>query len=404
MKFTSLILLSIFSLHLQAQEIYKIFDFPTEISESSGLIYIPEGILPNQKDLYITINDSGNDPVVFFLSSKGNIIKKVWIKNGNVDWEALAVDKDFKNVFIGDFGNNSNKRKDLKVLKVPLKPMWVRDTIEASEILFSYPEQFSFPPAPDSLMFDTEAFFWQRSKLFIFTKNRKTEFDGQSLVYVIPDESGTYKATLLDTLIFPGFRYTHWVTDAAIERGRSRVAILGGANVFLFLDYTKNDFQTGRFVEVPLPITRQFEGIAWKAPDKLLLSCENSKLGGAALFELDIQNIIKQHDSIRRAEVKLENFMFNDTLQLSLNLEVAGQLYYELFNASGDRVAFGTGDFFPKGTHQVSIPITHKLFNGAHMINIIIGDRPHGFIARRFNPDDAAKGREELENYLKNNK
>jgi hypothetical protein len=385
-----------------AQTIAEKFPLPTDIQESSCLVFIPEDVLPQKGGLYITINDSGNEPVLYFLSTTGKVIRRVFVTNGNIDWEAITVDSERKHLYIGDIGNNNNKRSDLKVLKLPLKPLWVRDTITAEEILFSYPQQTGFPPPANAQMFDAEALIWFRNRLLIFTKNRNIPFDGLSLVYSLPDAPGQHQAQLLDTLHFPGFRINNWITDASILPNQSRLALLAGGYVYLFLDFDAVSFKSGRFVEIELPISRQFEGITWLDSKTLAISCEASKLGDPAVFHFDISEEIGKHDSIRRAEVILKQTVFNDTLYVALNLEVAGRLYFELFDHSGNRAAFGTGDFYEKGLHELEIPITQTLFNGFYMINIIIGDRPHGFFARRFSESDAKKGREELKKALEN--
>ena len=59
------------------------------------------------------------DPAIYYISYTGEIIKKRNIINSkNKDWEDIT--KDNKFLYIGDFGNNLNNRKDLKIYKVPL--------------------------------------------------------------------------------------------------------------------------------------------------------------------------------------------------------------------------------------------------------------------------------------------
>ena len=101
-----------------------------KLDETSGL-----EIIGNQ---LITINDSGNNPILFYLDKNGNIVKERKIACcKNNDWESLAVDDEF--IYIADFGNNYDNRKNLSIIKIP-----IAENINESEIInFSYPEQKS---------------------------------------------------------------------------------------------------------------------------------------------------------------------------------------------------------------------------------------------------------------------
>ena len=98
----------------QAPLANKIASLPDTCKEASSLLYTDGRIFTN--------NDSGNKPILFQLDTlTGAVIKYTTISNyNNEDWEDLAADS--LNVYIGEFGNNSGERTNLKVLKPKKKP------------------------------------------------------------------------------------------------------------------------------------------------------------------------------------------------------------------------------------------------------------------------------------------
>ncbi len=93
------------------QKINKIGKLPKSIEESSGLILYND-------TLFITHNDSGDKPILYFINLKGDLIHQITISNAiNDDWEEITKDEQ-GNIYIGDFGNNLNKRKNLTIYKI----------------------------------------------------------------------------------------------------------------------------------------------------------------------------------------------------------------------------------------------------------------------------------------------
>jgi hypothetical protein len=205
-KFWIIFLFQLFALFGFSQS--KITPLPPDLVESSALI--------KYKRSFITLNDSGNEPKIYLFNKKSEIIHTCFIKGAdNVDWEALAYDGQTY-LYIGDIGNNENKRKDLTIYKVKLEDVLEKDTVNSEKIVFSYPEQSLFPPYQSALYYDAEALIVKADQLFIFTKNRTVPFDGISKVYALPTEHGEYQAHLQKDLnLLP----TNWreesITDAA---------------------------------------------------------------------------------------------------------------------------------------------------------------------------------------------
>jgi hypothetical protein len=92
------------------------------------------------------------------LNDQGEITNAINITDAtNVDWEDLASDQE-GNIYIGDFGNNDNLRKDLCIYKVGKEALASTTTIAAAKTSFSYPNQTAFPPIPSERFYDVEAF------------------------------------------------------------------------------------------------------------------------------------------------------------------------------------------------------------------------------------------------------
>ena len=105
------------------------------VPETSALLYTSGTLW--------TLNDGDNPPAIFRLdSASGRVVQRVRIVNfPNTDWEELAADSRY--FYLGDFGNNAGRRRDLRVLRLP-RPSPTDTTAVAEEIAFTYPEQTDF--------------------------------------------------------------------------------------------------------------------------------------------------------------------------------------------------------------------------------------------------------------------
>mgnify|MGYP001183583985 FL=1 len=177
---------------------YRVSYLENQIEETSGLSFF------NGK-LY-TFNDSGNSPELFEIDkSSGKILKIFSINAVNKDWEALA--SDGNHFYIGDIGNNTGTRKDLKIYKVPFQNDNPKDD-QLTIISFSYPEQTDFSPRNTDNDFDAEAMIFLNGKLHLFTK----EWASRSTTHYLidPDQTEDQKAEKLEA-----FKTNFVVTDAA---------------------------------------------------------------------------------------------------------------------------------------------------------------------------------------------
>lgn len=182
MKSRILFLLSLFSFFAFSQKTIHLSD---ELKEISGIQYINDTLIAAH-------NDGGNEPMLYFLNpTTGTIHKRVVVKGvKNTDWEDIALEG--KYLYIGNFGNNKNKRKNLSIIRVSWKDAFVKDTISPDIMTFEYGDQKAFPPPQKALNYDAECMVFADGFLWIFTKNRTEPFDGISAVYRVKFQENTH--------------------------------------------------------------------------------------------------------------------------------------------------------------------------------------------------------------------
>ena len=244
-----------------------------ELNESSGLQVAGGGLWSH--------NDSGNAPVLFRVDpASGRTVQRVRLRNAaNVDWEDLAADATY--LYVGDFGNNSGTRRDLRILRVALTDLGpAADSARAQVIAFRYPDQTDFTSRLNHHNFDCEALFFARDSLHLFTKNWA---DFQTRYYTVPAAPGSYVAHLKATFDVNGL-----VTAADLNPAGTVAALLGydprngAAFAWLLSDFKNTAFFGGNRRRIELPgVLRvgQVEGLAFAGRDQLFIS--NERLSNA---------------------------------------------------------------------------------------------------------------------------
>ncbi|MEE9407332.1 MAG: hypothetical protein V3V28_04560 [Polaribacter sp.] len=271
-----------FLLFLNCQNFGKlklITDLPKDLEEVSGTEIVPKS------DLIWMINDSGNAPVLFGLNEKGKIVKEIYIKAKNHDWEDLASDEK-GNIYIGDFGNNLNKRRNLSIIIVDKNELDEKKT-EVDRIEFVYPNQTKFPPKKKNKYFDAESFFYFKASLYIFTKSRVKGKFGKTTLYKIPAKKGKYTAEIVGK--FENCKDLEcWITSADISPNGKKVALLSQKNVLIFSDFKDDKFLSGKVTKIDLKHRYQKESITFKDNNTLLITDEKAHNTGGFLYELKI--------------------------------------------------------------------------------------------------------------------
>lgn len=255
---------------------------PKKLGENSGIVTMKDSTL-------WLVEDRGNDDDIYKVDFNGNLLKDLNVNNAkNHDWEDLTKDKE-GNIYIGDFGNNSNKRKDLVIYKIPNPEFETGKKIDAEKIKFSYPEQKDFPPVVAELNYDAEAFFYHKDFLYVITKNRTIPFSGEAFIYKIPARSGEHSAELVGKFITCKQDVICQVTAADISQDGSTIAILGYGKLFLFTDFKWDDFSKGKMKTINLGVTTQLESICFVNNETLLLSDEERGNTGGNLYALKLR-------------------------------------------------------------------------------------------------------------------
>ena len=223
------------------------------------------------------------------INSNGKIAKTITISNAtNVDWEDITKDKS-GNIYIGDFGNNDNERKDLCIYKVNKNQLNKDQASAEYKISFSYPEQTEFPPKKKEMFFDVEGFFEYQNNFYLFTKNRSKDFDGTAYIYKIANKAGTQKATKIGEFKTCN-NYNHCVlTSATISPDGKKVVVLSHDKIVLFKGFKGDLFHKGTQTEIKLNPCSQKEAIVFKDNNTLLIADEKTNKVGGNVYEFRLK-------------------------------------------------------------------------------------------------------------------
>ncbi len=274
------IILSFLAISCDTGNLEIITDVPSVLKEVSG-------IAPNTDNTLIwMINDSGNKPILYGVEESGKIKKQIRINANNRDWEDLTTDSQ-GNIYIGNFGNNSNDRKNLSILKILNKGLDSIDEITPEIIRFSYPDQKKFPPKTSKKHFDCESFFYFNDSLYLFTKSRTSKNLGLTNLYKIPAQSGTYTAEYISSFTSCD-DYGCWITSADINAEKNKVVLLTEHSVFIFTDFKGDNFLGGQVSRLLFDHLSQKESVFFKNDSTLYIADERASARGGNLYKFRI--------------------------------------------------------------------------------------------------------------------
>lgn len=258
---------------------------PINLEEISGISY-------SAGDRLIwAIEDSGNQNKLFGINSSGKVVRSIEIKNAtNNDWEDLTADKK-GNLYIGDFGNNKNLRKDLCILKINQSNLKDSSIVPDYKVSFFYPEQTDFPPKKKEMYFDCEAFIAVNNSFYLFTKNRSKNFDGISMIYKIPNKPGYHRAKLVGKFKSCNKFETCAITSATISSNGKKLLLLCHDKIWLFQNFKADHFTNGEIHELSLPNNSQKEAICFKDSETIFVAAEKSKKKDARLYRFNLSTL-----------------------------------------------------------------------------------------------------------------
>lgn len=261
----------------------KLIDkLPQKLKENSGIVTYSKGTA-------WFIEDNGNSDNIYKTDFKGNIIQQFDVKNAkNADWEDLTKDIN-GNLYIGDFGNNANDRKNLVIYKGSNPETKKGVKISVEKIKFRYPEQLDFPPRRGELWYDAEAFFHAKGHLYIFTKNRANPFTGETFVYRVPDKKGTYDAKLMGKITLCSDWDTCRITSSDISPDGKTIVLLGYGKLWSITDFSMDELSKGNIKEIDLGLRTQLESVCFIDNKTLLLSDEVRDGEGGNLYSYTLE-------------------------------------------------------------------------------------------------------------------
>ena len=249
-----------------------------QLTESSGV-----AASRTRPGLLWTFNDSGNDPILFATDTLGRDLGTFRVAGAtNEDWEAIALGPCGAKqcLFVGDIGDNAERRQDVVIYRVPEPRLGGsargrRATPPATALHVRYPDG---PHDAESLILS------RAGDLFIITKDGK-----QPRLYRIP--AAAWKAgrpVTADSIgplpIETDMKSFRLVTDAALAPDGVRVAVRTYREIY-FLRLVGR-----RLVPDDPPracdtfgLQIQGEGVDWLDQHTLVLTSESAFIQGGSV-------------------------------------------------------------------------------------------------------------------------
>ncbi len=265
--FKLLILAVLLTSSCQTGKLTVIADLPSSLKETSAI-----ETTSNSKLLWV-IEDAGNKNNLYGLNTNGDIIIDLDIDNiQNIDWEDLTSDSE-GNIYIGDFGNNTKKRKNFTIYKVS-QPDKADESTTAQVISFKLPDTMKSE--------DFESFFLYNEAFYIFSKDHK-----KCELIKVPNEIGNHEAVYISEIKLKG-KHTK-VTSADISDDGKLVVLLNHDKLWKLSGYTGDDFFNGTLERIDFEHDSQKEGINIIGKNEVLITDEKTKHEGGNIYRFDLK-------------------------------------------------------------------------------------------------------------------
>jgi hypothetical protein len=262
-------------------------ELPNDVRETSGLFF--------HNGRLWTHNDSGGKPVLYALDTTTfEVVQKITLANAkNKDWEDVCTDGE--RVYVGDFGNNKGKRKNLRIYTFSLLalPDSGDATITVDSIRFCFGDQTNFVYNKHEHDFDCEAMFATEDYLYLFSKGWAT---GTTRMYRLPKTLGNYVAEVVN-----GFDSQGLITGADYDRENHVLVVVGYVKniwkpfMYLIFDFDEEGVKlSNRRFELPQWAGTQTEGICFFDEGKCYVSAETSPSFSARVFVADFRRWINK--------------------------------------------------------------------------------------------------------------
>jgi len=251
---------------------------PKVINETSGLEILNE--------VFITHNDSGGEPSLYFFNLNGEIINSVKLDEEsfwqiyNNDWEDIAADEDY--IFIADTGNNFGNRDNLNIIKVKTNDFSIDDKIDVA-----YKDQETFIPRPKH-KYDAEALFLIEDKIAMLSKDRSNLFTD---LYLIDKESSSRqvlesKVTYDVNSLITGGDYNEELRLLALVSYNSK----GSQYLILFENFSLENLAEKKFRKIKIPIEKaQIEAIKIIDNSTFWITSEDEGIGSPYMYKVMVE-------------------------------------------------------------------------------------------------------------------
>ena len=263
--------------NLDSVKIIDTLVLPKIINETSGLEIL--------NDVFVTHNDSGGEPSLYFFNISGEIINSIKIEKENFleiynnDWEDITADEGY--LYIADTGNNFGTRDNLNIIKVKISDFSIDDKID---IFYSDQESF-FPSSKHK--YDAEALLIIEDKIALFSKDR----DSLNTDLYLIDESVKEKQELSSVA---NFNVNSLITGGDYDSDTGILALVsysfkGEQYLILFEDFNIDNPRYNSFKKYRIPIERaQIESVKIINGNMFWVTSEDEGIGNPYLYKLEL--------------------------------------------------------------------------------------------------------------------
>ena len=243
------------------------------VNETSGLERVG--------DQWVTHNDSGGSPTLYFFDAQGKINKKKNLEHlTNRDWEDITKDDTY--YYIADTGNNFGNRQDLTIYQVHQK-FW---TTKAINISYSIQRNFT---KRSKHPFDAEALLHYKGRLLLFSKNRE---DLTTQLYWV-DKTKSKQALKA----FTSWEVGSLITGADYDPKTNTIALTGygfdGVQyLYVVSDWDPDEPQAVHIQKHEIPVGKaQIEAVKIDTPRSFWVTTEMAGISGPKLMHVTLGSL-----------------------------------------------------------------------------------------------------------------
>ena len=264
--------------NFDSAEIIQTVVLPKIINETSGLEILNE--------VFITHNDSGGEPSLYFFNLNGEIINSKKLEEEsyweiyNNDWEDITADENY--LYIADTGNNFGTRDNLNIIKVKIADFSVDGKID-----IFYSDQKSFFPSSKH-KYDAEALLIIEDKIALFSKDR----DSLNTDLYLIDNRVKEKQELSSVA---NFNVNSLITGGDYDRDLGVLALVsyssnGEQYLILFEDFDIYNPRNNSFKKYRIPIEKaQIEAVKIISEKIFWVTSEDEGLGNPYMYKLEVK-------------------------------------------------------------------------------------------------------------------